>query len=127
MTCRLKRHRRANRKRPGHLKHMKWVRGFKCAVDRCEDWPVIFHHVRGAGDAGMGEKDDRFGVPLCNQHHISGHQIGWRTFEAKHGLDLEAIAEQLWRDDILHGKFKELREDASERYLNVSKGGEYAE
>ncbi len=40
---------------------------------------------------------------------------------------MTALAEQLWRDDILHGKFKELREDASERYLNVSKGGEYAE
>ncbi len=110
MTCRLKRLRRTNRTRPGQPKHMKWVRGFKCCVDRCDGWPVIFHHVRSAGEAGMGEKDDRYGAPLCNDHHIELHQIGWRTFEAKHGLDLEALAEQLWRDDRAHGAFKEMKE-----------------
>lgn len=105
---RLTRHRRANRKQPGHPRHMKWVRGFKCCVDRCEGWPVIFHHVRSAGEAGMGEKDDRYGVPLCNVHHVEGHQTGWQTFQRKYELDLDALAEQLWRDDHAHGAFKEM-------------------
>ncbi len=103
----LRRHKHKNRKRESNRPHLQWVRGFQCCVPNCSGRPVIPHHVRSAGNAGMGEKDDRYAVPLCNDHHISGHQIGWRTFEAKHGLDLEALAEQLWRDDRAHGAFKE--------------------
>jgi hypothetical protein len=44
----------------------------------------------------MGMKpDDRWTVPLCSRHHGEGHQSGWRTFEAKYGVDLRRQAERL--------------------------------
>lgn len=37
--------------------------------------------------------DDKWTVPLCNQHHQEGHLAGWKTFEEKYGVDLRAVAE----------------------------------
>lgn len=49
--------------------------------------------MRTAANAGIGIKtDDRATVPLCRAHHEEGHQHGWRTFEAKHGIDLARLA-----------------------------------
>jgi hypothetical protein len=34
-------------------------------------------------------------VPLCRLHHQEQHAVGLRTFEARHGLDLTAVARRL--------------------------------
>jgi hypothetical protein len=34
-------------------------------------------------------------VPLCRTHHQEQHQIGLRSFERLHGLDLELVAKSL--------------------------------
>jgi len=45
---------------------------------------------------GMGLKPpDKFTAPLCADHHREQHQIGHRAFDAKYGLDLRALAEEL--------------------------------
>jgi hypothetical protein len=54
---------------------------------------VQAHHVRTAANAGTGLKPpDTAAVPLCDQHHYEGHQIGWRTFEARYRVDLAGEA-----------------------------------
>ena len=85
--------------RPRYYAHMRWVRGFACMVPYCDTGTkVIFHHVREAGDAGMSDKDDRYGVALCSTHHDEGHAIGWKTFAAKYVVDLMKLAEWFERN-----------------------------
>ena len=38
---------------------------------------------------------DRWTVPLCHDHHHEQHQIGHAAFDAKYGVDLRALAEEL--------------------------------
>ncbi len=35
-------------------------------------------------------------VPLCRACHGVLHQIGQRSFDAQHGIDLKALAAALW-------------------------------
>lgn len=35
-------------------------------------------------------------VPLCSSHHKEQHQRGIKTFQRDYGLDLKAIAQELW-------------------------------
>ncbi|HEY3428622.1 MAG TPA: putative HNHc nuclease [Acidimicrobiia bacterium] len=35
-------------------------------------------------------------VPLCHSHHREQHNIGIKSFPRKYGLDLKAIAADLW-------------------------------
>ena len=54
------------------------------------------HHVRVASGGGMGMKPgDRWCVPLCGSHHSELHTGGARTFEARYGVDLRAMAARL--------------------------------
>jgi hypothetical protein len=39
--------------------------------------------------------DDVFTIPLCHAHHAERHRIGWRTFDARHGLNALALAREL--------------------------------
>jgi hypothetical protein len=48
------------------------------------------HHVRTKG--AIGQKDEGNVVPLCLWHHDEGHRIGWRTWTARHGVCLPAVA-----------------------------------
>jgi hypothetical protein len=52
--------------------------------------------MAGTG-GGMGMKPaDRWSVPLCGgTHHPEQHLIGHEAFDAKHGVDLRAIAVEL--------------------------------
>ena len=86
--------------RPRYWKHMRHVRStFACAVPNCRTGTkIVFHHVRRAGNAGMGQKDDRYGVALCQEHHDQGHQIGWPTFEGQYGVDLVKQSEWFERN-----------------------------
>ena len=77
--------------------HLDWVRTLPCAA--CgQSWrdsdPA---HVRIGTDGGTGLKpSDRWVVPLCHPHHAEQHRIGERSFAARHGLDLKAVAERVW-------------------------------
>lgn len=73
--------------------HRSFVKRHQCAVKGCEEGPVEFHHVKTRG-AGGG---DEFGVPLCARHHKEFHDIGIATFEAKHRIDLRALAAEFVR------------------------------
>ena len=82
---------------PGHLA---WLRGFTCSVwhHECCEGRIEAAHVRLGAHAGMGQKpgDDRT-VPMCSGHHAEQHRIGEKSFAAKYGVDLEAIAARLWK------------------------------
>jgi len=55
-------------------------------------FPVDAHHhsIQGVTQKGMGMKvTDYAVVPLCNGHHREGHQIGWKSFQEKHDVDLQ--------------------------------------
>ncbi len=94
-------------KRPSMTSHLQWVRRLACSVPGCPSSDVITHHVRAAGDAGTGQKDDRFVVPMCVTHHDEGHQIGWKTFDARYGTDLVETAELLERTSPHRRKWME--------------------
>src|SRR5690606_17013826 len=68
------------------------VRALSCCV--CDaSAPSDPHHVKSRGAGG----DRRDLVPLCRTHHREYHDVGRRTFEARHGVDLAAIAADLWK------------------------------
>lgn len=79
-----------------------FVRGYPCII---ADKPghvcshkVQFCHVRKGNDGGLQVKpSDCFGVPICSNGHIPDqHQHGEATFERKYGVNLNAIAADLW-------------------------------
>lgn len=81
------------------LKHLVWIRKQPCCVPWCRQERPLFvihsHHVRSAANSGTGLlPPDRDTVPLCAGHHAEGHRIGWKTFEAKHHIDLAALAKE---------------------------------
>jgi hypothetical protein len=36
---------------------------------------------------------DRWTISLCREHHAEQHRIGETAFEARHGIDMHALAE----------------------------------
>jgi hypothetical protein len=82
--------------------HMRWVRScFNCSIEGkaghvCSG-PVVSHHCREGANGGTALKpDDSTVVPLCDGAHAEIHR-GWRTFEAKYGVDLSKVAADLWK------------------------------
>lgn len=59
-----------------------WVRTFPCVV--CGRAPVDAAHVRSRGAGGTSEDL----IPLCRECHSAQHQMGIRTFERRHVVDL---------------------------------------
>lgn len=87
--------RRPARENPAYLA---WIRSLPCAVrPRCGRPGEHAHHVRIGTGGGIGLKPPDVGatVPLCAVHHAELHAIGARTFEARHAVDLRALAERL--------------------------------
>jgi hypothetical protein len=77
--------------------HRAWVRGHVCAVagPDCAG-NIECAHIEGSGTKGIGMKaSDIYTIPLCRFHHAERHRIGWRTFDARHGLDALALAKEL--------------------------------
>lgn len=78
---------------------LKWLRGRNCAINSpacC--WAIEAAHCDHGGDKGMGTKpSDRFAIPLCGRHHDRQHTLGRKTFEARYGIDMLAIASEYWR------------------------------
>ena len=71
--------------------HMAWVRGHHCvACGGSENMHA--HHVRLGSHAGMGQRPgDDVTVSLCAACHAEVH-TGEATFQAKHKIDLLALA-----------------------------------
>lgn len=86
--------RRADARNPEHLA---WIRSLPCAIrDGTSCTGSQAAHVRMNTGGGMGMKPpDRWTVPLCHEHHHEQHQIGHAAFDAKYGVDLRALAEEL--------------------------------
>lgn len=78
--------------------HLAWIRGFACILHKtgeCDDSRIEAMHVDYAGDKGMARKTaDRHAVPACGYHHKMQHRIGWRTFEARFGIDALELANE---------------------------------
>lgn len=91
--------RKTPRRRSAKLcpEHLVWVRTLPCAVPSClsrEDSQAC--HVRQNTGAGMGMKPgDAWAVPMCGCHHREQHQIGHAAFDAKYGINLRKLAEEL--------------------------------
>jgi len=83
--------------------HLKWVRGFRCAVLDTKAHHECFGrmeaaHVRTGTDGGMGFKpSDCFTIPLCSAAHREQHNIGEAEFERIYGIKMRQIADGLWR------------------------------
>jgi hypothetical protein len=77
--------------------HMGWVRTkTPCSV---HGWActgrAVAHHDRTGQSGGTGMKPpDRRVVRLCEELHDEGHLIGWKSFSAKYGVDLSAVADR---------------------------------
>lgn len=94
--------------------HLQFVRGFNCLVadERCSDVTQAAH-IRLGTDGGMGRKpSDCYVVPLCTVHHDEQHRIGEATFAFKYRLDLERMAEILWRTSKPAQRWRRERERA---------------
>lgn len=78
--------------------HLRFVRSHRCCVIGCVQEPIEAAHVRTAANSGTGIKPpDSETVSLCQFHHAESHQIGTKSFERKHGLDLASLAAEFWR------------------------------
>jgi hypothetical protein len=96
-----RRHKNSGRQNIGtrFASHRAWIRGHVCAVagDDCGG-NIECAHVEGSGTGGMGMKaNDAFTIPLCHAHHAERHRIGWRTFDARWGLDALKLARDMAR------------------------------
>lgn len=77
--------------------HRDWVRSHYCCVPGCQLMPIEVAHINTAANRGIGRKaSDAFTVSLCAEHHAESHR-GEATFEAKHQIDLMALAEEFYR------------------------------
>ena len=64
----------------------------------CQSVPIECAHVRPGTDGGTGVKPtDTWDIKLCAGHHSQQHQIGERTFEAKHRNHLKVLAREFDR------------------------------
>jgi hypothetical protein len=82
-------------------RHLVWIRMLPCSVPGCSNDEIHAHHVRKGAGVAIKPADGN-AVPLCAEHHAEGHSGGWRTFEIKYGIDLAAIARELWERNSMH-------------------------
>lgn len=69
-------------------RHRRFVKSHCCVVPGCEATDIDFAHIKTVGSGG----DDTGGVSMCRRHHAEQHTLGIETFQAKHGIDLWALA-----------------------------------
>jgi hypothetical protein len=89
---------RIRKRNPERLERLR-AKQFGPQADLCRSLPCVVcgvspsdpAHVRSRGAGGT----DADTVPLCRTHHQEQHQIGLRSFERLHGLDLELVARSL--------------------------------
>lgn len=59
-----------------------------CGIEPTDEIQTQAHHILSKGSGGT----DMHCVPLCHLHHREGHTIGWKTWQAKWGIDLKEVA-----------------------------------
>lgn len=76
--------------------HRDWVRSHRCVVPGCTGMPIECMHIRRAANSGTSLKpSDAFTASGCKGHHGEAHR-GEKTFEAKYGIDLMALAREFY-------------------------------
>lgn len=88
------RERRAKLREKQFGRHADFIRSLACVAQGsyCKG-RIEVAHVKSRG-AGGTAKDT---VPMCWAHHKLQHWLGRDTFERMQGLDLAAIAAELWQ------------------------------
>lgn len=86
-------------------KHMDRVAGMPCLV--CGVWPVTIHHVTAKIEGGRITRTHKRITPLCARHHQIQHgpmesveALSHRGFWLDYGIDLLAVADDLWAETI---------------------------
>lgn len=83
-------------------KHLEAVRKLPCCIPGCSKHPGgEVHHLKATGLRGMGLRSpDRYGLPMCHEHHINGveragskNELRW--FKAR-GIEALDLAAALW-------------------------------
>jgi hypothetical protein len=59
---------------------------YRCPSDPC--------HIKSVGAGGDDTEDNL--IPLCREHHIEQHKIGWVTFVKKYSTLLNILNEMGW-------------------------------
>lgn len=76
--------------------YLKYLRSLPCAVCTTlaekQTSRTEAHHTRSRGAFG----GDDGAVNLCTRHHKAWHLLGRKSFKQKFGVDLVALAKQLW-------------------------------
>jgi len=55
------------------------------------------HHMKGHGQGGSTKAPDCFVFPLTREEHTEFHNIGWETWERKHGSQWSFVAKTLYK------------------------------
>ena len=83
---------RQRQPRKKNAKHLDYIRSLPCAI--CGGIDTEAAHIRsgnlgwGKRSTGMAEKpDDKWCVPLCNEHHREQHESSEMAFWHKYGID----------------------------------------
>jgi len=77
----------------GSVERVRWIRESRSVASG--GWPCVNAHVKPEGElpSGTGRKAGcEWIVPLTWEEHLELHQLGQRSFELKHELDLTAAA-----------------------------------
>lgn len=68
-------------------KYLAWVRTQPSVVSG--QFGCVAHHVVGHGRCGTVKTSDYLAIPLTDLEHKALHQYGWRTWESRHGCQMD--------------------------------------
>lgn len=76
--------------------YLKYLRSLPCAVCTSlaerQSSRTEAHHTKSRGAFG----GDDGAVNLCTRHHKAWHLLGRKSFKTKYGVDLVALAKEMW-------------------------------
>ena len=95
----LKRTGRLKARRPperGNPAYRAWIRSLACVVAGCRQPPECCHYRTKRLARGRDHDGDTGNTfPACHAHHAEQHQVGIRSFQARHRLDLGQMVRHL--------------------------------
>ena len=80
-------------------KHLEIVAAMPCCA--CGKQPCQAHHLVGRNMRVKSKSPDVFAISLCYDCHAQLHHFGWRTWEQRHGSQIEHSARTL--ETLLYG------------------------
>ena len=89
--------------------HLAWIRGHECVLNGLACMGRLeAAHVRTGTDGGTSVKpSDSWTLPLCSYHHLLQHNMGETNFERRYGINMKAIASELWQRSPHRRKYEE--------------------